>query len=122
MLEEIKRGLLTSLGAVLLTRDKIDETVQRMVKEARMSESDARKLREELMESGETQFSRLEDSMVKAMQKGLERMGIARENDLLKIKHRLDALDIRLSVLEKEVKADTERKAAPTPDTDAGGP
>ena len=68
MLEEIKRGLLTSLGAVLLTRDKIDETVQRMVKEARMSESDARKLREELMESGETQFSRLEDSMVKAMQ------------------------------------------------------
>lgn len=122
MLEEIKRGLLTSLGAVLLTRDKIDETVQRMVKEARMSESDARKLREELMESGETQFSRLEDSMVKAMQKGLERMGIARENDLLKIKHRLDALDIRLSVLEKEVKADAERKTAPTPDTDTGKP
>ena len=49
-------------------------------------------------------------------------MGIARENDLLKIKHRLDALDIRLSVLEKEVKADAERKTAPTPDTDTGKP
>lgn len=122
MLEEIKRGLLTSLGAVLLTRDKIDDTVQRMVKEARMSEADARRLREELMESGETQFSRLEDSMMKAMRNGLERMGIARENDLLKIKHRLDALDIRVSVLEKEIKADAERKAAPTPDADAGKP
>lgn len=110
MLDEIKRGLLTSLGAVLLTRDKIEETVQRMVKEARMSESDARKLREELMESGENQFSRLEESVVNAMQKGMEKMGLAREKDLLKIKHRLDALDIRVSVLEKEIRNEPERE------------
>jgi polyhydroxyalkanoate synthesis regulator phasin len=110
MLEEVKRGLLTSLGAVLLTKDKIEETVQKMVKESRMSEADARKLRDELMEDGENQFSRLEDSMTRAMEKGLERMGIAREKDLLKIKHRLDALDIRVSVLEKEIRAETDRK------------
>lgn len=110
MLEEMKRGLLTSLGAVLLTKDKIEETVQKMVKESRISESDARKLREELMESGENQFSRLEDSIVRAMEKGMGRLGIARENDLLKIKHRLDALDIRVSVLEKEIRSEADRK------------
>jgi polyhydroxyalkanoate synthesis regulator phasin len=112
MLEEMKRGLLTSLGAVLLTKDKIEETVQKMVKESRISESDARKLRDELMEDGEHQFSRLEDSMTRAMEKGLERMGIAREKDLLKIKHRLDALDIRVSVLEKEIRGDAGPKIA----------
>ncbi|MFW6240965.1 MAG: hypothetical protein ACOC98_10145 [Thermodesulfobacteriota bacterium] len=39
-------------------------------------------------------------------------MGIAREKDLLKIKHRLDALDIRVSVLEKEIRSEIDRKAA----------
>ena len=119
MLEEMKRGLLTSLGAVLLTKDKIEETVQKMVKESRMSEADARKLRDELMEDGENQFSRLEESMARAMEKGMGRMGIARENDLLKIKHRLDALDIRLSVLEKQVQAETDRDTATPADKES---
>ena len=113
MIEEIKRGLLTGLGAVLLTRDKIDETMQRMVKEARISEEDARRLRDELMETGEERFSRLEDSMERAMEKAMGRMGIARDKDLLKIKHRLDALDIRLSVLEKEIGGAGAGKADP---------
>jgi polyhydroxyalkanoate synthesis regulator phasin len=44
MLEEIRKGLLSGLGAIFLTRDKVENIVRNMVNEAKISSDDARKV------------------------------------------------------------------------------
>lgn len=103
MYEEIKKGFLTSLGAVLLTKDKIEEVIRKMVEESKMTEADARRLKEELLNTGEQQFSKMEKTFSDSFKKGLDRMGVGREDEFLGLKHKVEALEVRLSIVEKSL-------------------
>lgn len=101
MFKEIRKGLMAGIGAVLLTREKVEETTRRLVKEAKLSEEDARRLTEELVESGEKQFAKLEKALSDAFKGGLDNLGVGRQEAMERLKHKVDALEIRLSILEK---------------------
>lgn len=102
MFNEIKKGMMAGLGAMLLTKDKIDEVTRRFVKEARISEEDARKLREELEESGEEQVSRLESRISEMVKKRMEKLGVSKKEEVDKLREKVETLELRVSVLEKE--------------------
>jgi polyhydroxyalkanoate synthesis regulator phasin len=74
MLEEIRKGLLSAFGAVLLTKERTEEVTQRLVKEAKISKEDAQALAEELFETGTRQWSEMEESLSKAFSKGIENL------------------------------------------------
>ena len=59
MLDEIKKGLLSGLGAVFLTKDKIERITRSMVDEAKLSKEDAQNLKEDLYKTGEKEWSDL---------------------------------------------------------------
>jgi polyhydroxyalkanoate synthesis regulator phasin len=101
MFKEIRKGMMAGIGAVVLTREKVEEITRKLVKEAKLSEEDARKLAEELVDSGEKQFAKLEKAVSEAFKGGLDNLGLGRQETLERIKHKLDALEIRLSILEK---------------------
>lgn len=104
MIEEIRKAFATGLGAVLLTKDKIEEMTRKWVEEAKISKEDAQKLQKELLEAGENQYSKFEKSVQDSMKKAYENLGVVRNDDYLKLKQRLEALEIRVSVLEKTEK------------------
>lgn len=100
MLEEIKKGLMTGIGAIMLTKEKIQESVDKLVQESKLKEEDARKLVEELAGSGEKQATRIEKDMGDVFKKALSGMNVARKDELLDLKRQVEALEVRLSILE----------------------
>ncbi len=109
MLKDIRKGLMTGLGAIFMTRERIEEVTQRLVKEAKLSEEDARRLVDELSDSGEEQFARIEKSISEAMSKGMDSIGVSRQEAFENLKEKVDAMEIRVSILERAREAEKER-------------
>jgi polyhydroxyalkanoate synthesis regulator phasin len=100
MLEEIRKNLVTGLGAVLLTKDKIEQITGRLVNEARMSREDAGRLAEELYQAGDRQWSSMETSIKDAVRKALSSVDIGSRQELDRLKTRVDDLQKRIDLLE----------------------
>lgn len=106
MLEEIKRGLMTGIGAVLLTKEKIEESVEKLVKESKIREEDARQLIDELSGTGQAKAEKLEKDMGDVFKKTLSGMNVARKDELDDLKQQVEGLELRLSVLEVREEGD----------------
>ncbi len=100
MLEEIRKGFLTGIGAVILTKEKIEESVQKMVNESKIAEEDARKLVDELAGSGQEQVSKLSADVREVFKNALDNMGVARRDEFEALQKKAAALEARLSILE----------------------
>lgn len=100
MLDDIRKGLLAGLGAVFLTKEKIEEAIRKMVDEAKINKEDARRLTDELVESGEKQWSRAEEGLAEAVRKALKNLDVAKKSEVDEIKARLRNLEQRVGMLE----------------------
>jgi polyhydroxyalkanoate synthesis regulator phasin len=100
MLDEIKKGLFASFGAVLLTRGKIDEVSRKLVQETKLSKEDAQKLAKELVETGENQWQELETTVTQNVRKGLEALGVSNKQAIEALEKRVASLEKRITVLE----------------------
>jgi polyhydroxyalkanoate synthesis regulator phasin len=109
MFKEVRKGLMAGIGAVVLTREKVEEITRRLVDEAKMTEDDARRLTDELIESGENQFGKIEKAFTDAFQTSMDRVGIGRQEAFQRLRDKVDALEIRLSILEKAHEARQDR-------------
>jgi polyhydroxyalkanoate synthesis regulator phasin len=105
MLEEIKKGLMTGIGAVLLTKEKIEESVQKLVEESKLKEEDARRLIDDLAGTGQKQAQKMESDLGDVFKKTLSGMNVARRDELVEIQRQLEGIEVRLSVLESREKA-----------------
>ncbi len=101
MLKEIKQGLFAGLGAVLLTKDKVDEAVQKLVKESKINKAEAEKLTRELVDSGEKQWEDLEASLGKSVRKGVQSLDIASKKELQALKRKVKKLEGRMTLIEE---------------------
>lgn len=103
MLEEIRKGLLSGLGAVLLTKEKVEEATLRLVKEAKISKEDAKNLADELFQAGTRQWSEMEASLSKTLRKAVENLDIASKKELHGLKSKVGKLEKRFEKLEQEI-------------------
>ena len=101
MLGDLKKGFFASIGAVLLTRDKVEQVTERLVKETKMSREDARKLADELVQAGERQWTDLESQVVDAVRKGIGSLDIGRKSELQALRERVDNLEQRIAMMEE---------------------
>jgi polyhydroxyalkanoate synthesis regulator phasin len=111
MLEEIRKGLLSGLGGVLLTKEKIEEIIRKMVDEAKMSKEDARKLREDLLATGERQWAQIQESISDAFRKGVKSLDIGSKSEVVRLKKRVDNLEKRLKILEETTRRTSDQSA-----------
>jgi polyhydroxyalkanoate synthesis regulator phasin len=111
MFEEIRKGLLSGLGGVLLTKEKIEEIVRKMVDEAKMSKEDARKLREDLLATGERQWAQIQESISEAFRKGVKTLDIGSKSEVVRLRKRVDNLEKRLKVLEETTRKTSDPSA-----------
>jgi polyhydroxyalkanoate synthesis regulator phasin len=103
MLDEIKKSLLAGLGAVVLSKDKLEEITQRLVDQSKLSKEEAQKLHEELLASGERQWSQLESSVSEAIKKGVKSLDIGSKTEVENLRKQVAALTKKVAALEATV-------------------
>ncbi len=101
MLELIRKGLMAGIGAVVLTTEKIQEAVKKLVEEGKITTEEGEKLAQELVKSGERQWDEITTKMADTTRKWSEGMEYVKRKDLEELKDRLHKLEERLAVLEQ---------------------
>ena len=100
MLQDIRKGLMTGLGAVVLTQEKIETVCRKLVDDTKMTREDAQKLAEDLYQAGEKQWDYFENMFKNTVRKTMDSLDIGSNNDLKLLKIKLDNIEKRLTLLE----------------------
>lgn len=100
MLQEIKKGLLTGFGAVLLTKEKIEAITKKITDEANLEKEEAEKLKDELYEAGEQQWSEMDSFFTDLMERTLKKLNLAKESKMEELAVKVDNLEKRIMLLE----------------------
>ncbi len=100
MFQDIRKGLITGLGAVILTREKIETVCRKLVEDAKISKEDAQKLADDLYHAGEKQWGDFEKIFKEAVRSTMDSLNIGSSHDLKLLKDKLDNIEKRLTLLE----------------------
>jgi polyhydroxyalkanoate synthesis regulator phasin len=101
MMEDIKKGLYAGIGVALLTKDRIERFREKLVNEAKLSREEAQRLTDELVKSGEEQWTEFENRCVDTAKKGIGSFDLARRSELESLKERVDNLEKRIVLMEE---------------------
>jgi polyhydroxyalkanoate synthesis regulator phasin len=100
MLQDIRKGLMAGLGAVVLTREKIETVCRRFGEESKMSKADVQKLADELYHAGERQWGDIEKMFKDAVRGTMDSLDIGSSHDLKMLNDKLENIEKRLTLLE----------------------
>ncbi len=97
MFEAIKKTVQASVGAVVLTRERVRKTLDKLVEEGKLSTEEAERVADRMIRESRRELKGLQDKMVALMQKGLGSLDFVTRKDF-------EALEKRVTALEKEKK------------------
>lgn len=97
MKEFFKKGILTGIGIGLMTKDKIKELVNKISEEFKMSEEEARKFTEELLEESKDIKEKINEMIDSQVKKTIEKLGLATREDIEKLEKKIEQLEQKLS-------------------------
>jgi len=96
MLDLTRKAILTGVGLGLLAKDKIDEVVEKIREENKLTEEESRKLAQELLDQSEEARKNLEEEVKKTVGDALEKLDIPSRKDF-------EDLKIRIAKLENQI-------------------
>ncbi|MFN2367591.1 MAG: phasin family protein [Desulfurivibrionaceae bacterium] len=100
MFETIKKGLLTGLGIVLITKERLDKKMEKLVREGKLSQAEAEQMLNDLLKSGEDYWDAVEVRIKDNVQESLENLDLCTRKDLLKLQEEIKRLQERVTELE----------------------
>ena len=96
MIDLVKRGMLLGLGALDLTRERVESLVDELIRRGELAQKERQAAVEELLEGGR----RAQDELFKRVRGVVERavgeLGLPTKADLAKLEERLAALEKKL--------------------------
>lgn len=113
MMESLRRVMLASMGFLALTKEELEDFIEKMVERGEIAEQEGKKLINELAEKRRKKAGEAQEMATNQMREILDRMEIPTKTDI-------DALSAQIGVLTKKV--DELRKAqkpSPPPSTGA---
>ena len=99
LIEMIKKSFLASLGAAVVTKEKVEEATKRWVEEGKISRDEAEKLAQDLVESGKQQWDEIQEKMTETVRKGLDTFDIGSKKEFQELQARVEELEKRISQL-----------------------
>lgn len=103
MLEEIRKILFSGLGVFVMTKEKTEEMTKKLMEKTRLSKEDAARLLEELFETGSKQWSEMEGSVARLVQKKIEDLDVASKKELEDCRSKVANLEKRMAILEDQL-------------------
>jgi polyhydroxyalkanoate synthesis regulator phasin len=101
LIEMIRKSLLASLGAAVVTKEKVEEATRRLVEDGKLSKDEAEKLANDLVESGRHQWDEIQEKMTETVRRGLDSFDIGSKREFQDLKERVENLEKRLVIQEK---------------------
>jgi len=100
MLEMIRKSLLATLGAAVVTKEKVEEATRSWVEEGKISRSEAERLAEDLVESGQHQWQEMQTRVSEMVRKGLDTLDIGSKKEFRDLQARVEDLERRLAQIQ----------------------
>ncbi len=116
MLEILRKGYLIGIGLASLTREKIEEVVDELVKRGEVAEKDRPRIVEDLMTRMRDEQKRLSNSVKDTVQKVIGEMGMPTRQQFDELRERLEKLEKQQS--SRAHKSAEPKIVPPTPDND----
>ena len=101
MLELVKKSLFLGFGLATLTKEKLEDLVREVARQAKLSESKARELQLELTNRAEQARQALGAEIDRRVGRAFAKMGVARSKDATDLAARLAALERAVAELPK---------------------
>jgi len=92
MLDLTRKAILTGVGLGLVAKDKIDEVIQAIREENKLTEEESRKLAKELLNEAEEARENLEEKVKKTVRDVLGKLDIPSRSDFEDLKARIEKL------------------------------
>ncbi len=100
MFEILKKSLLASLGAAVVTKEKVEAATKKWVDDGRISTEEADRLAQDLVESGRKQWEDFQSKVSETVKKTLEGLDIATREEVDALTTRIEEIEKRLSLCE----------------------
>lgn len=100
MLELLKKGLFAGIGAAVLTTEKIQESIRRLVEEGKITTEEGEKLTEDLIASGERQWEEISAKIAEKTRKVSDSLEFVKKKDFEKLLARVEKLEAHLGLRE----------------------
>ncbi len=97
MLELIEKTLLAGIGTLALTQKKAEELKDDLKERLNLSEEEGKKLLDKLQGAVKENQAKLEELAQAEVKKACERVGLATEEEVNKLKKRIDQLEKKLN-------------------------
>ncbi|PYE50778.1 phasin family protein [Paenibacillus barcinonensis] len=110
MSDLFKKAFSLGLGLTLVSKEKIEKTVDDLVERGKLAPGESKALVERLLERGEEEQGQLKRVIQEQVKRVLQEAGVASENDV-------NHLEQRVAVLEKQL-AELGQSQAPQPQAD----
>ncbi|HKJ13383.1 MAG: phasin family protein [Desulfobulbaceae bacterium] len=110
MFEIFKKSLFAGLGLAVVTKTKLESVLEKLVEEGKMSRDEAEKMGQDLLESGEKQWTDFETRLQETVKGFLKNMDISKASDMKKLEKKVKALDMRLKALEEPQEKKSDKK------------
>jgi len=110
MFEIFKKSLFAGLGLAVVTKTKLESVLEKLVEEGKLSRAEAEKMGQELLESGEKQWTDFEGRLKDTVKGFLADMDICKASDVKKLEKKMKALEMRLKALEEPKEKKSSKK------------
>lgn len=97
MLELLRKTLLTGVGLVAITKDKIEELSKDLVKKGELTEQEGRQLADDLIKKSEQAKADLETRVNATVHSTLDKLNLATKEEVTRLKARIEELEQKLS-------------------------
>jgi len=101
MLELMKKGLMAGIGAVVLTTEKVQETIRKLVEEGKLSTEEGEKLAQDLVKTGERQWEEITSTIAEKTKKWSDSVEVVKREEFEQLKARVESLEQRLTEIGK---------------------
>ncbi len=95
MIDLVKKSLLTGIGLAVLTKDRVEEMAKKMARESNASESEGKKLVDEIVKKADEYRNALEKLISDRVNATLAAMHIPNREEFEKLERRVAALEVR---------------------------
>ena len=99
MIDLIRKTVLAGVGAAVLTKEKVEESLNDLVEKGRISADEAKATAEKIAEKGKREFEAVSKDMQKGVSDLLDQIGVGQKDRLASLEKRLLALEIEVQNL-----------------------
>jgi polyhydroxyalkanoate synthesis regulator phasin len=113
----LKKGVLAGIGAAIVTKESADRALNELVEKGRLSAEEARQTADRLVEEGRKELDKTKTDINVTVEDAMKKANLVTRSDLEALKADLDALRVRVALLEGPATAAERQSATDEPTT-----